>query len=154
MKRKDGAPVQQSLFEFVQSDQFNETEKDIALYLDEQQKLYFWYRNRSRADYGIQAWQHDKIYPDFIFTVTEEEKKDEVEKVYIVETKGAHLAGNPDTCYKETVFALCGKLAREANHAELPLGFKKKPLEYKVIYGTEWQQRLNELFLTEKKLVL
>lgn len=150
LRRRDGTPVQQNLFDYVPSEFFNELERPVAYFLDDQSRLYFWYRNRSRTDYGIQAWKKDKIYPDFIFTITEEEKKDSVEKIYIVETKGIHLAGNPDTEYKESVFELCNELVRKSKTDELPLGLKGKPIDYEVIYGTEWERRLSELFTLGK----
>lgn len=150
LRRRDGTPVQQSLFDYVPSELFNELERPVAYFLDDQSRLYFWYRNRSRTDYGIQAWKKDKIYPDFIFTITEEKKKDEVEKIYIVETKGIHLAGNPDTKYKEVVFELCNKLASKSEIDELPLGLKEKSIAYEVIYGTEWERKLSELFAEKK----
>jgi len=151
LRRRDGTPVQQNLFDYVPSEFFNELERPVAYFLDDQNRLYFWYRNRSRADYGIQAWKKDKIYPDFIFTITEEKKKDSVEKIYIVETKGIHLAGNPDTEYKESVFELCNELVKKSKTDELPLGLKEKPIDYEVIYGTEWERRLSELFTVENK---
>lgn len=150
LRRRDGAPIQRSLFEMVPLEQFNEPEKQVACFLDDQSRLYFWYRNRSRTDYGIQAWRKDRIYPDFIFTVTEEEKKDVVEKIYIVETKGIQLAGSPDTKYKESVFELCNELVKKARAEEIPLVFKEKPIDYEVIYQPEWERRLSELFTLEK----
>lgn len=146
LRKRDGTPVQQSLFDYVPSEFFNELERPVAYFLDDQSRLYFWYRNRSRTDYGIQAWKKDKIYPDFIFTITEEKKKDEVEKIYIVETKGIQLAGNPDTKYKEAVFELCNKLVGKSKTDELLLGLKEKSIDYEVIYGTEWERKLSELF--------
>lgn len=149
LRRPDGSPMQLSLFEYVARDAFNELEKPVAYFLDDQQKrLFFWYRNEARGDYGIQAWRRDRIYPDFIFTVTEEKtkNKDKVKKVYIVETKGVQLSGNPDTKYKESVFDLCNRLARESSAGELNLALKNRPIEYEVIYGTQWERRLSELF--------
>ena len=43
--------LQRSLFDFVPEEGFNEMEKSIALYLDGQEKLLWWYRNISRQDY-------------------------------------------------------------------------------------------------------
>ena len=123
-----------------------ELEKPVAYFLDDQKRLFFWYRNDAKKDYGIQAWKKDKIYPDFIFTVTDEKEKDKVRKVYIVETKGVMLAGNPDTKYKESVFQLCNRLAKKVAPNTLNLAMKDKEIEYEVIYGQEWQRRLRELF--------
>jgi len=147
LRRPDGSPMQLSLFEFVAKDSFtHELERPVAYFLDDQTKLFFWYRNEARRDYGLQAWKKGKIYPDFIFTVTDEKQKDEVRKVYIVETKGVMLAGNPDTKYKGSVFQTCNRLAKKITHHELSLTMKGKKIEYEVIYGQEWERRLSELF--------
>jgi len=151
LRKQDGTPVQQYLFDFVPSELFNELERPVAYFLDDQRRLYFWYRNRSRSDYGIQAWKKDRIYPDFVFTITEEDKRDSVEKIYIVETKGIHLSGNPDTVYKESVFDLCNKLIKKSKTDALPLAFKEKQIDYEVIYGTDWQRRLSQLFVEEEQ---
>jgi len=55
--RNDYTPLQRSLFEFVEEEKFNDTEKSVALYLDEQEKLLWWYRNISRQDYYLQGWK-------------------------------------------------------------------------------------------------
>ena len=147
LRQPDGNPMQLSLFEFVAKDAFTEElEKPVAYFLDEQSRLFFWYRNEVKQNYGIQAWKKGKIYPDFIFTVTDEKQKDKVKKVYIVETKGVMLAGNPDTKYKESVFQLCNRLAKKVAPSKLDLITKGEEIEYEVIYGSEWQRRLSDLF--------
>ena len=147
LRRPDGSPMQLSLFEYVAKESFtHQLEKPVAYFLDDQERLFFWYRNDAKKDYGIQAWKKDKIYPDFIFTVTDKKEKDKVKKVYIVETKGVMLAGNPDTKYKESVFQLCNRLAKKVAPNTLNLVMKDKEIEYEVIYGQEWQRRLRELF--------
>ena len=47
LNRKDGRPLQLSLFDFMAEEEFNETEKAVAWYLEGQKRLFFWYRNRS-----------------------------------------------------------------------------------------------------------
>ena len=149
LRRPDGSPMQLSLFEFVAKDYFtHELEKPVAYFLDDQRRLFFWYRNEVKQDYGVQAWKKEKIYPDFIFTVTDEAQKDKVNKVYIVETKGVMLAGNPDTKYKESVFDLCNRYAKKAPSDTLGLVMKEREVEYEVIYGSEWERKLSELFAT------
>lgn len=149
LRRPDGSPMQLSLFEFVAKDYFtHELEKPVAYFLDDQKQLFFWYRNEVKQDYGVQAWKKEKIYPDFIFTVTDDAQKDKVNKVYIVETKGVMLAGNPDTKYKESVFDLCNCYAKKAPSDTLGLVMKEREVEYEVIYGSEWERKLSELFVT------
>lgn len=99
----DGELLQKSLFEFMSQDDFNETEREVALYLEDQEKLLFWYRNMARGDYAIQGWHKQKIYPDFILTGNS--------KIFVVETKGIHLKGSEDTNYKQALFDLCNKEA-------------------------------------------
>jgi type III restriction enzyme len=145
LNRKDGQQLQLSLFEFMPEDEFNETEKAVAWYLEGQKRLFFWYRNRSRRDYAIQGWQKHKIYADFIFTATALEEKDDYEQVYVVETKGRHLMGSSDTEYKQKMFSLCTREAKSRSWTELGLEMKDKVLRFEVLPEDEWQAKLNEM---------
>ena len=136
LNRKDGRPLQLSLFDFV-------AEEAVAWYLEGQKRMFFWYRNRSRHDYAIQGWRKHKIYPDFIFTATASEDKDDYEQVYIVETKGLHLLGSADTDYKRKMFALCSKEAKARSWNELGLKMKDKVLRFEVLAEDEWEAKLN-----------
>jgi len=148
LNRKDGRQLQLSLFEFVPEDEFNETEKAVAWYLEGQKRLFFWYRNRSRRDYAIQGWQKHKIYPDFIFTATASEEKDDYEQVYVVETKGLHLMGSSDTEYKQKMFSLCTREAKSRSRTELGIEMKDKVLRFEVLPEDEWQIKLNKMLQT------
>ena len=55
--RSDNSAIQSSLFDYVPDEDLNETEKSVAIYLDEQEQLLWWYRNRVRKDFHIQGWQ-------------------------------------------------------------------------------------------------
>jgi type III restriction enzyme len=145
LNRKDGRQLQLSLFEFVPEDEFNETEKAVAWYLEGQKRLFFWYRNRSRQDYAIQGWRKHKIYPDFIFTATASEGEDDYDEVYVVETKGLHLIGSSDTDYKRKMFSLCTKEAKSRTWSELGLVMKDKVLRFEVLAEDEWEAKLNEM---------
>lgn len=150
LRRPDGSPMQSSLFEFVDKDLFTkELEKPVAYFLDEQSKLFFWYRNEAKQDYGIQAWKKYKIYPDFIFTMKDMKNKNKVNEVYIIETKGDQLIGNLDTNYKESVFDICNRYSKKITTEKLISSMKDRKIEFKVIYGNEWKRKLNEIF--EKK---
>ena len=145
LNRKDGRPLQLSLFEFVPEDEFNETEKAVAWYLEGQKRLFFWYRNRSRHDYAIQGWRKHKIYPDFIFTSTSSENENDYEQVYVVETKGLHLMGSQDTNYKRKMFSLCNKEAKSRTWNELGPAMKDKVMRFEVLAEDEWEAKLNEM---------
>ena len=77
--------------------ELNQDERDVAIYLDSEDALSWWHRNVARTQYGIQAWQKAKIYPDFIFAVRGK-------GVTVLETKGDHL-DNLDTAYKREVLS-------------------------------------------------
>ena len=145
LNRKDGRPLQLSLFKFMAEEEFNETEKAVAWYLEGQKRLFFWYRNRSRRDYAIQGWRKHKIYPDFIFTATASEDKDDYEQVYVVETKGLHLMGSADTDYKRKMFSICNREAKSRSWTEVGLIMKDKVLRFEVLAEDEWQAKLNEM---------
>jgi type III restriction enzyme len=145
LTRKDGSQLELSLFEFVPEEDFNDTEKAVAWYLENQHRLFFWYRNRSRQDYAIQGWREHRIYPDFIFTATDKDAGQDYERVYVVETKGLHLKDNTKTDYVRKVFDLCTRQAKSRNWTELGLEMKDKVLRFEVLAEDEWEAKLNEV---------
>lgn len=145
LNREDGGQLELSLFEFVPEEDFNDTERAVAWYLETQRHLFFWYRNRSRHDYAIQGWREHKIYPDFIFTAGDKAQVGDYDRVYIVETKGKHLMGNDDTEYKQKVFSICNREAQSRSWTELGLQMKDKVLRFEVLPEDEWQTKLNEI---------
>ena len=141
--RDDNTPIQKSLFDYVPEEDFNGLEKSVALYLDEQEKLLWWYRNMSRQDYHIQGWKRNRIYPDFVSAKTQDEK-DDYGTVYVLETKGIHLK-NEDTKYKEDVFKLCNELGAKKAWKELFDEFPDHNFEFQIVFGNEWQNKINGL---------
>lgn len=144
--RNDNSAIQRSLFDYVPDEDLNDTEKTVAIYLDEQEQLLWWYRNRARKDFHIQGWQRHKIYPDFIAAKKSKSKKDDYDTVYVLETKGVHLRENDDTLYKKNVFALCNELGAKKAWKELFDEFPDHSFEFQVVYEDEWQSKLNNLF--------
>lgn len=142
--RNDYTSLQRSLFEFVEEEKFNETEKVVALYLDKQEKLLWWYRNISRQDYFLQGWKKNRVYPDFIFSEIDSNVQDDYSKVFVVETKGIHLK-NEDTDYKKDIFEFCNKLGIQKNWTELNTEFDQK-IEFQVIFEDEWKAKINKIF--------
>jgi type III restriction enzyme len=133
--------VQQSLFEHESTEDMDELEKDVAWFLDDQQKLFFWFRNidRKRESYYLQGWKKNKVYPDFLFTVNDT-KDGRIDRVYVTEVKGEHLVGNPDTKYKEELLAKCNEFN------ELALEMKDRKIKFEMLHQNEWQQKLAEIF--------
>ncbi len=141
--RNDNTPVQKSLFDYVPEESINDLEKSVAIYLDEQEKLLWWYRNMSRQDYHIQGWKRNKIYPDFI-AADKQLDKDDYGTVFVLETKGIHLK-NEDTKYKQDVFALCNELGAKKAWKELFDEFPDHNFEFQVVFEDEWQNKINQL---------
>ena len=145
LTRKDGSQLQLSLFEFFPEDEFNETEKAVAWYLEGQKKLFFWYRNRARYDYSIQGWQPHRIYPDFIFTSKVKEAGSGFSQIYVIETKGLHLIDSERTNYIRKIFEICTKEAETISWGELGLKSKDRALKFEVLAEDEWEAKLNDI---------
>jgi type III restriction enzyme len=119
-------------------------EKSVAIYLDEQEKLLWWYRNMSRQDYHIQGWKKNKIYPDFVAANKSKTKKEDYDTVFVLETKGIHLK-NEDTKYKQDVFTLCNELGAKKAWKELFDEFPDHDFEFQVVFEDEWQNKINAM---------
>ncbi|MEQ9427040.1 MAG: DEAD/DEAH box helicase family protein [Cyclobacteriaceae bacterium] len=143
--RSDNSPVQRSLFDQTFEEEYNGTEKMVAIYLDEQEKLLWWYRNISRQHYHIQGWRKGKIYPDFITAGVDQEDDSEYSTVFVLETKGVQLKANDDTRYKKDVFQLCNDLGARKNWKELSEDFPGHDFEFQVVFEDEWQNKINLL---------
>ena len=143
--RTDNSQLERSLFEEVPEEGINEVEKSVAICLDEQQKLLWWYRNLARQDYFIQGWKKNKIYPDFIFADMSPSNVNDYDSIYVIETKGLHLKGSEDTAYKTSVFDFCNSLGKQRDWRELNMEFKNKKIEFQVIYEDEWRNRINQV---------
>lgn len=141
--RNDNTPIQRSLFDYVPEENINDLEKSVAIYLDEQENLLWWYRNMSKQDYHIQGWKRSKIYPDFIAKDKQADKED-YGTVYVLETKGIHLK-NEDTKYKQDVFALCNELGAKKPWKELFGEFPDNNFQFQVVFEDEWENRINQL---------
>lgn len=143
--RLDGNQFTLNLFDPVPLDSLNSLEHEVASFLDQQSKLYFWYRNVPLRGYYVQGWQKPRIYADFIFTTQDDDKPGkDYRKVFVLETKGKHLK-NTDTAYKKSVFALCNEHAKRKTWNELVPAMRGKDITYEVVFQDEWEKRLNEL---------
>ena len=140
-----GAQLERSLFDPVPDD-LNDEEKRVAWYLDDQDKLLFWYRNvPKKDDYYVQGWRRGRVYADFIFTDLDETGNG-FNRVFVVETKGLHLKGYEYTEYKRSLFNTCNELAKETTLGQLGLKLHAKEVSFAVIDEDEWQRRFNQLF--------
>ena len=144
--REDGSQYQRSLFERTSEGDLNSLENRVATYVDQQARLFFWYRNRTRKDYYVQGWKPRRIYADFILTLKADEPDDEFHQVFVVETKGVHLKGSEDTAYKRSVFDICSRHAKKTEWADFVPAMRKAAMRFEVVDEDEWEQRLNAMF--------
>lgn len=145
--RQDGNQFVLSLFEFVAEDDMNELENKVATYLDKQERLFFWYRNRPRRGYYVQGWKRHRIFADFVFTLKPDEPgaNDPFHKVFVTETKGLHLKESGDTNYKRTVFDVCNNHAKAKDWSQFVPAMKNKVVRFEVVDEDEWEKRLNAI---------
>jgi len=144
LTREDNSPLQLSLFEQVAEESVNTDEQSVAWYFEKQEQLLWWYRNLSRQDYRIQGWRKHGVYPDFIVSRASVADRADFDKVFIVESKGIHLK-NEDTDYKKNLFKLCNKLAEAKSWTELGLEFPERKIVFELVFGDEWQRKLNSI---------
>jgi type III restriction enzyme len=147
--KDNGKLFQMNLFEDVLQDDLNDLENAVASYMEDQEELFFWFRNAPRKDYRVQGWKRERIYADFIFTLSDHSKVKEepYSRIYVVETKGTHLK-NEDTDYKRSVFSRCTELAKQSALTEFVPEMKHKRMRFEVIAEEEWQTRLNQMMET------
>jgi len=93
-----------NLFEKSDRLSMNPLELKVASLIDKNENIIWWVRNMAEKKnwYALNGWKKGKIRPDFI--VAKKDKKDSLELVYVIESKGEHLMNNPDTEYKSNVF--------------------------------------------------
>ena len=146
--REDGGQYLLNLFEWTNEDELNGLENKVATYLDQQERLFFWYRNRARKDYYVQGWKRGRIYADFIFTLKPDEPDtgDAYHQVFVMETKGLHLERYADTAYKRSVFDICSEHATKKDWAEFVPAMRAKVVRFEIVDESEWEQRLNAMF--------
>ena len=135
------------LFDRTNEDELNGLENKVATYLDRQERLFFWYRNRTRKDYYVQGWKRGRIYADFIFTLRPDEADagDEYRQVFVMETKGIHIKQYGDTDYKRSVFDICTEHASKKDWAEFVPAMRDKVMRFEIVDEDEWEQRLNAM---------
>ena len=144
--REDGGQYLLNLFERTNEDELNGLENKVATYLDQQERLFFWYRNRARKDYFVQGWKRGRIYADFIFTLRPEEPDvgDHFHQVFVMETKGV-FRQSADTDYKRSVFDLCTEHASRKDWAEFVPAMRGRVVRFEIVDEDEWERRLNAM---------
>ncbi len=144
-------PYKYYLFEDVDLLSMNSLEQKVGDILDKQEKILWWFRNKvSKNWYSIQGWQEYRIRPDFVAA----KKKDNggLELVYIIESKGEHLSGNPDTLYKKSVLDIMTSQKTQnkiESYQQLELPFNSKlndQVEFYLIEENNEEESLKKLY--------
>jgi type III restriction enzyme len=136
---------QKNLYEDVEVSSLNSLEKKVADILDAQEKLLWWFRNKvSRGWYALQGWRKYKIRPDFVAAKKKEDGS--IELVYVLESKGEQLLGNPDTEYKDSVMREMTKAKIQAYQLELKFGKINERAEFYVVGQGEEETKIRTLF--------
>ncbi len=107
-------PYNNYLYEDLDLSSLNTLERKVGDIVDKQNSVLWWVRNKVAKEwYAIQGWKKNKIRPDFI--VAKKSNGDELEIVYIIESKGEQLSGNKDTTYKKEVLDEMTKIHKSGN---------------------------------------
>ncbi len=144
LTRSDASPVQLNLFNPAYEAEFNNLEKDFALYLDKKDTIQWWHRIAAKQGYFLQGWRRDRVYPDFIACVQGDKKGQQ--RLLIFETKGQHLEGNSDTTYKQELIKTLEaayKNATEYGTMETT-GPNDKPMSFRMLLEDTWHETVNE----------
>lgn len=142
LTRTSGDVVEKSLFAPAYKLEFNPDEEDFACYLDEHQALQWWHRNVAKAgQYYVQGWRKNKVYPDFIFAISNK-------KVVVIETKGDQLEGNLDTTYKQKLLSTISnnfavEQVKKAGELELVID-EQTTVSCDLLLMSEWKTKVHQ----------
>ena len=144
MIRDDAKLVEKSLFEPALAALTDSgLERDVACYLDSQAALQWWHRNVAKAQYGLQGWKRNKVYPDFVFARVSGAG---ASNVVVLETKGLHLKGSDDTQYKQALLErLTAAYAQQSLNSagQMEVVGDTQGLVCDLVFDTAWQGSLN-----------
>lgn len=141
--------VQRSLFDYVEDEAHNEYERAVALALDRDENVLWWYRNLIGDDqFSIQGYRRNRIRPDFV--VQDKATRKPRHRVIVLESKGKHLESNPDTDYKRSVAEIFDRVGHEVTWQQLGADFKDHVFRFQILdeagpHGRDWSDKLSEL---------
>ncbi len=145
----NGDGVAKSLFDFVEREGKNDWERSIALCLDRDSNVLWWYRNCvGQENFAIQGYRKQKIYPDFVVQSGRNGKPRHW--VMVLESKGKHLQGNTDTGYKRSIADFYERAGRKVTWQRLGEEFKDHMFRFQILdegqpLGRDWNDELASL---------
>ncbi|MDE0153874.1 MAG: DEAD/DEAH box helicase family protein [Gammaproteobacteria bacterium] len=146
-----GATIQKSLFDpqGIFEKEFNGLEKDFALHMDGHAAVAWWHRLAVKSNgYALQGWKQGKMYPDFVVCVSSGHGKTPKRQILVLETKGLHLSGNPDTQYKEHLLEKLEELAPKAEECgdiELRGKRQKHRMKLRILMENTWERDFEKI---------
>ena len=145
LRREDDKEFQISLFDTTYQRHYNELEKQVAWYLDEQSAVKWWHRMVAKQDYHLQGWQKRRVFPDFLAFISPDNK---INKLSVLETKGDQLKGNDDTEYKRKLFEVLEKYTtnESVNVGDMEVvSEKEQKMIFKILMEKTWKEDLSKL---------
>jgi len=145
LRKEDDKDFQLSLFDTTYQSHYNELEKQVAWYLDEQEAVKWWHRMVAKQDYHLQGWQKRKVYPDFLAFISPDNK---IKKLSVLETKGDQLKGNEDTKYKRKLFEVLEKYATNESVSVGDMEVvseKEQKMIFRILMEKAWKDDLGKL---------
>jgi type III restriction enzyme len=147
LRHADDTDLAKSLFDYAERAGFNQYEADVALVLDKHPEVLWWYQNKvGRDSFAIQGFRKNRIHPDFVVQNGQDQKP--VARVVVVESKGQHLSGNPDTEYKRKIAGHFEKIGKEVSWQKLGEGFDKQEFRFQILgegLYDSWKDELSKL---------
>ena len=136
LRNEAGQLAGKTLYEKLDKLRFNRFEEEVALYTDRHDLVQWWHKFDARdpESYALQGWRKHKVYPDFIVRLTANGHLE----YRVVESKGEHLSGNPDTEYKEKLFRL---LEESFDVGEITGGNTR----YRLLMQNGWKRNMDNI---------
>ena len=150
----NGDQIAKSLFDFVESERQNSYESAVALVLDRDVNVLWWYRNLvGEEHFAIQGYRKNRIRPDFVVQSGRDKKPEH--RVVVIESKGKHLEGNPDTKYKRTIASYFEEAGKRVTWQQLGEDFKDHVFRFQVLDeaqedGRDWKDELRAILQLEE----
>ena len=148
----DGEQIAKSLFDYVEHESQNEYERRVALCLDRDANVLWWYRNLvGTENFVVQGYRRNKIYADFV--VQHGRNGIPAHHVLVPESKGKHLERSPDTTYKRKVADYFEKVGKKVTWQQLGEGFADHMFRFQILdeaqpQGRDWSDELQAILAT------
>ena len=137
-----GEVATKSLLRPVLLRELNGLERDFAIHLDGAEAVEWWHRFAAHRGYALQGWRRHRVYPDFVACIREGRGRER--RFAVLETKGMHLSGNPDTKYKDELLKTLSEAdprALECGEFTLNTGGKKRKMVLRLLLEEGWRER-------------